>query len=260
MKRNVSVPIYQLLFVVSFLFSAGMIGCKKSEQAKVEEATEVIDPATAATISGKIKFSGKAPKRKTIKVSADAYCTTQHAKGIKSEEVVVNSNKTLKNVLVYIKKGLEGKKFAPPSEVAVLDQHGCWYKPHVIGVMVNQPIKILNSDDTLHNIHSMPKINQGFNFAQPVKGMKSTKSFSKEELVIPLKCDVHPWMNGYIGVLSHPYFAVTGDQGSFTIKNLPPGEYQIEAWHEKYGVKSQTIQVGAKESKTINFTFKPGST
>jgi len=249
-----------LMFAATLMFTLSFTACGgKSEEAKMEVKGEVVDPATAGSISGSIKFSGKAPKRKMIKVSADQFCNAQHAKGIKSEEVVVNSNKTLKNVLVYIKTGLEGRQFSLPKEPATLIQEGCWYSPHVIGVMVNQPIKIQNNDDTLHNIHSMPKTNRGFNFAQPIKGMKSTKSFSKAELVIPVKCDVHPWMGGYIGVLSHPYFAVTGNKGSFSIKNLPPGDYVIEAWHEKYGVMSKKVTVAAKAAKKVNFTYKPGA-
>lgn len=249
-------------FVIAagLLFFYGLNGCKKSEKAKVEESTTMVDATTAATIAGKIKFSGAASKAKMIQVTSDAYCTKQHAGGqIASEEVVVNSNKTLKNVLVYVKKGLEGKKFATIKEAAVINQHGCWYEPHVLAVMVNQPVKILNSDETLHNIHSMPKVNSGFNFAQPAKGMETTKTFDKEEMMIPIKCDVHSWMGGYIGVLSHPYFAVTGEDGSFALKNLPPGEYQIEAWHEKFGVQSQTVKVAEKESKTVEFTFKAGA-
>lgn len=250
-----------LSLVVSMSFLAGFIGCKKSEQAKTtEEVAEIVNPETAATVSGKIKFVGVVPKVKMIQVTADAYCTKQHTKGsIPSEEVVVNKDKTLSNVLVYVKKGLEGRKFPTPKEPAVLDQSGCWYKPHIIAVMVNQPILVRNSDETLHNIHSMPKINQGFNFGQPVKGMESTKYFTQEEFAIPIKCDVHPWMGGYLSVLAHPYFFVTGDDGSFELGNLPPGEYEIEAWQEKLGTQSQIVKVGEKESKTVEFTFKSGN-
>lgn len=246
----------------SALFFTNCVGCKKSEQAKVtEEVTEIVNTETAATISGKVSFSGAIPKTKTIQVTADAYCTKQHAKGsIPSDEIVVNKNKTLSNVLVYVKKGLEGRKFPTPKEPAVLDQNGCWYKPHVIAVMTNQPILVRNSDETLHNIHSMPKVNTGFNFGQPVKGMESTKYLAQEEFAIPIKCDVHPWMGGYVSVLTHPYFFVTGEDGSFTLSNLPPGEYEIEAWQEKLGVQNQTLKVGEKESKTIEFTFKSSGT
>ena len=253
----------RIAVIVMSLSVVGFVGCKKSEEtqtSKTEGTFETVNPAVAATISGKIKFEGTAPKPKMIAVSADNYCSKQHDKAqIASEEVVVNSNKTLKNVLVYIKKGLEGKKFAPIKEPVVLNQHGCWYEPHVIGVMVNQPLLVRNDDDTLHNIHAMPKINSGFNFAQPAKGMESTKTFDKEEVGIPIKCDVHSWMGGYIGVLAHPYFAITGQDGSFSLKNLPPGEYEVQAWHEKYGVQTQTVKVGEKESKTVDFTFKPAS-
>lgn len=248
---------YLSLFTLYSLLFTNFIGCKKSEEGKVEKDVFIVDSATAATISGKINFSGTAPKAAMISVSGDAYCSKQHTKAsIASEELVVNPNKTLKNVLIYVKRGLEGKKFPVPQEPAVLDQHGCWYTPHVLALMVNQQLVVRNSDETLHNINARPKTNQGFNFAQPSKGMETKKSFTKEELGIPVKCDVHPWMGGYISVLPHPYFAVTGKDGSFTIKNLPPGEYEIEAWHEKLGTKSLSVKVAEKESKTVNFEFK----
>ena len=250
------------LFAFS-IFSLGLLGCGKSEKSESKAGSQPVETVradVAATVSGKVKFSGAAPKAKMISVTSDAYCSKQHDKSqIRSEDVVVNPNNTLSNVLVFVKKGLEGRTFAAPKEPAVLNQHGCWYEPHVIGVMVSQPLVVRNSDDTLHNIHAMPKINSGFNFAQPTKGMESSKTFDKEEIMIPVKCDVHSWMGGYIGVLLHPYFAVTGKDGSFSLKNLPPGQYEIEAWHEKFGVQTQSVTVAAKESKKMDFTFKPGS-
>ena len=261
MKLPLPFAIRHLLFAVCVL-SLGLAACGKSEngETKASRPVETVSVDVAANISGKIKFAGTAPKVKVISVTSDAYCSKQHDKAqIKGEEVVVNPNKTLSNVLVYVKKGLEGRSFAAPKESAVLNQRGCWYEPHVIAVMVAQPLIVRNSDDTLHNIHAVPKINQGFNFAQPTKGMESTKIFDKEEVMIPVKCDVHSWMGGYIGVISNPYFMVTGKDGSFSLKNLPPGQYEIEAWHEKFGVQTQSVTVAAKESKTLNFTFKPGS-
>jgi len=133
---------------------------------------------------------------------------------------------------------------------------GCMYTPHIVGAMTNQKIKVRNSDGVLHNVNARPASNPGFNIGQPVKGMESERSFASAEVMIPVKCDVHPWMSGFIGIQDHPYFAVTGDDGSFTLPNLPPGDYEIEAWHEKFGTAVQKVTVGAKESKAVEFTFK----
>jgi hypothetical protein len=138
----------------------------------------------------------------------------------------------------------------------VLDQDGCIYKPHVLGVMTGQNIRIKNSDPTNHNIHPLPKVNQEWNESQPPKGEEKLKSFAREEVMIPVKCNVHPWMRSYIGVVSHPFFAVTGDDGTFTIKGLPPGTYTLETWHEKFGPQDMQVTVGPKESKTVDFTYK----
>lgn len=215
-----------------------------------------VDPATAGTINGTIKFTGTAPKAQKISMSADAYCMKQHAGTVSSEEVVVNPNKTLKNVYVYVKSGLGDIKFPPAAQPAVLDQKGCMYTPHVLGVQANQEIIVRNSDGVLHNVNARPTKNQGFNFGQPVQGMESKKSFTNPEVMIPIKCDVHPWMSSYIGVQTHPYFSVSGEDGSFSLKNLPPGTYEVEAWHEKFGTQTQTVTIGASETKPIEFTFK----
>jgi hypothetical protein len=140
----------------------------------------------------------------------------------------------------------------------VLNQQGCHYTPHVFGVQVGQPLDILNSDDTLHNVHAAAQVNQEFNLGQPFKGMKTTRTFDKPEVMIPFKCDVHTWMNAFVGVLAHPYFAVSADGGKFSLKTLPPGTYEIEAWHEKLGTQTQTVTVGEKETKEITFTFMAG--
>ncbi len=219
-------------------------------------AQNPVDPNTAGSISGTVKFAGTAPKAQKISMGADAYCKTQHATDVVSEEVVVNPNKTLKYVYVYVKSGLGTTKFPAPTEPVVFDQKGCLYTPHVAAVQVGQPLKIRNSDGVLHNVNVRPTKNQGFNMGQPVQGMESDKTFTTPEVMIPVKCDVHPWMHAWIGVQDHPYASVTSDDGSFSLKNLPPGEYEIEAWHEKYGTATQKVTVGAKESKTIEFTFK----
>ena len=209
-----------------------------------------------ATITGKIKFEGKAPKRRPISMKADKQCDAMHkGQPVLSEDIVIGEDGGLQWVFVYVKEGVKGN-YKPPKEPVVLDQRGCWYYPHVFGIMVGQKLEILNSDPLLHNIHATPKKNRPFNFGQPIKGMKNSVKFKNVEVMVPFKCDVHPWMSAYAGVLDHPFFAVTNEKGEFTIKDLPPGTYTIEAWHERLGTQTQTVTVGAGETKTIEFTFQ----
>jgi hypothetical protein len=138
----------------------------------------------------------------------------------------------------------------------VLDQKGCRYTPHVLGVQVGQPLEVLNSDPTLHNVHALPTANREFNTGQPLAGMKHTHRFSTREVMVPFKCDVHPWMRAFIGVLDHPYFGVTTADGTFRLEGLPPGTYTVEAWHETLGMQTQSVTIGAKESRDVAFSFK----
>ena len=224
------------------------------------------DPATAATIKGKVSFTGDAPKMPPVNFDVDPVCSRIHADAkVPKEEIVVNGNGTLKNVLVYAKstsKALQGMKFEAPTTPVLLDQNGCMYKPHVFGVMTDQPITVRSSDETSHNIHCQPKKNTGFNFVQPKQGMEDSKRFTVEEVSPPirLECNVHPWMNGFCAVFTHPFFAVTGDDGTYALSGLRPGEYEIVAWQESPnldGPKTQTVTVGPKETKTLDFAFKP---
>jgi hypothetical protein len=159
-------------------------------------------------------------------------------------------------VFIYVKKGLEGKKFPTPTQKVSIDQQGCTYHPHVFGMMAKQPLEIINSDNTLHNIHALPKSSSPFNLAQPKQGTRMTKTFDKSEVMVKIKCDVHGWMAAYVGVLDHPFYAVSDDKGGFTIKDLPAGSYEIEAWHEKYGAQTMKVTVGAADVKTADFTFE----
>lgn len=218
-------------------------------------AASTVDPATAATITGTIKLEGEAPKPELIKMNADPVCMRE-GKGQTTEFIVAGEGGALQNVFVYVKDGLGNRTFQAPTQAVVLDQKGCHYRPHVFGVMVGQPLQIVNSDPTLHNVHAMPKANQEFNTGQPMQGMKFDHTFTAKEVMVPFKCDVHGWMNAYAGVLDHPFFAVTDASGKFELKGLPPGDYTIEAWHEKLGPQEQKITVGAKESKEANFAFK----
>lgn len=211
--------------------------------------------ADAATLGGTVKFEGAAPKMGNIQMSADPYCASQHPTPQPEEDAVVGPAGELANVIVWVKNAPAGG--APPTTAAVLDQKGCHYVPHVSAVQVGQPIEIKNSDNTLHNVHAQPAINSQFNVGQPVQGMVSTKKFDKVEMKpFRIKCDVHGWMKSYIVVLPHSYHSVSQMNGTFSIPNLPPGNYTIVAWHEKYGEQEQQVTVGPNEQKQIAFTFK----
>lgn len=208
----------------------------------------------SAVIKGSVKFEGTAPAAEKVKMSADPVCQQQHTTAVMTEDVVVNSNSTLKNAFVYVKEGAKDGSAAAP---VTLDQHGCWYTPHVFGILVDQPLEIVNSDPTLHNVNAKPTINPPFNVAQPSnKSPKVTKKFSKPELGIVFKCNVHPWMKAYGNVMENPFFAVTGEDGSFTISGLPAGTYTLSAWHEKYGTQTQSVTVGDGQTQSVDFTFK----
>jgi plastocyanin len=154
-----------------------------------------------------------------------------------------------------VKSGLGDYYFDTPTTPVVLDQKGCRYTPHVFGVRTGQPVLIVNSDPTMHNVHAMGSVNQEFNFAQAFQGLKNTKTFTAQEVMVPFRCNVHSWMSAYGGVLNHPYFAVTANGGTYELKNLPAGTYTIEAWHEKFGTRTETVTIGVKESKSVSFTF-----
>jgi len=218
-------------------------------------APATIDTANAGTVTGKVTFAGTPPAPTPIKLTSDPYCQKANP-GLATETEVVGKDGAVQNVFIYVKDGLGNQTFTAPSEPVTLDQKGCHYTPHVLGIQVGQPLQIINSDDTLHNIHGLPKANKEFNQGQPIQGMKMTHTFSTKEVMIPFKCDVHGWMNAWIGVLDHPFYAVTTADGTFSLKGLPPGTYTIEAWHEKLGTQTQTITVGAKETKDVAFTFK----
>ena len=217
--------------------------------------TNPVNPETAGTVAGRIVFEGTAPERTPIKMSSDPNCKPAGGTAL-NESVIVGDGGTLENVFVYVKDGLGNLVFPVPTTPVVLDQNGCHYVPHVFGVQVGQPVEIRNSDATLHNIHAIPKGNREFNTGQPIQGMKTTHVFTVKEVLLPFKCDVHNWMNAYVGVVDHPFFSVTGGDGMFRLAGVPPGTYTIEAVHEKLGAQTQTVTIGEKETKDIAFTFK----
>ena len=212
-------------------------------------------PTGTASVSGVIHFTGQAPANPKIDMSQEAACKGKYTTPPTDPQYVVSGGK-LGNVFVYVKSGLpNGATYPAPSTPAEIDQTGCLYHPRVFGVMTNQDIVIKNNDAVLHNIKAVPATNRGFNISQPSAGMTSTRKFASPEVMVPLECNVHGWMHAWVGVLPHPFFATADSTGSFSIKNLPPGTYTIEAWHEKLGTQQQTVTVGAGEAKTQDFTF-----
>jgi plastocyanin len=211
-----------------------------------------VDPATAGRVTGKISFQGTPPAPQSKKNASDSACPEY----IVSQDVVVSPDGGLQNVFVYVKDGLGNLKFPVPSTSVVLGQERCEYAPHVLGIQVGQTLDIVNGDETLHNIHAVPVSNGEFNKPQQFKGFRNTHVFNTAEVMVPFKCDVHKWMSAYVGVLDHPFFAVSGKDGSFTLDGLPPGTYTIEAVHEKYGRQTQRVTLAPKASQDVSFTFK----
>ena len=225
--------------------------------ASTETSTATQEPTGSATVSGTIAFTGTAPAPQQLNV--DRECQELRDEPAMSQGVVVNDNGTLRWVFVYVKEGLGDKQFAVSDEPVVIDQEGCMYEPHVMGVQAGQTLKILNSDPLLHNIHAMPEKNRPFNFGMPTAGQERDQSFRVPEVMVRIKCDVHPWMQAWTGVTEHPFHDVSGDDGSFSIENLPAGDYVIEAWHEEFGTQTQNVSVGDGESVTLDFTFGQGT-
>lgn len=251
--------------LVVFIGLLAVFGCGGGDTAAPESAggegaqppaqmTEV-DPATAGSVSGKILFEGEPPKPQRLNMGADEECKAMHSEPIMSETVVVGEGGALANALVWVKTGLEGKKFAPSSDKVMLDQIGCIYKPHVTAVQVGQTLSVSNSDPTLHNVHPLPRVNAEWNKSQAAGAGAIEETFAKQELMIPIKCNIHPWMRSYISVIDHPFFAVTGADGSFEIKGLPAGAYTIEAVHERLGNQETKVTVAEGGTETIELRF-----
>ena len=210
----------------------------------------------ASSITGTVTFDGKAPNLKPLAMDADPACAKKHSAPVANEMLVLGNGNAMGNILVWVSKGLPaGKTYPVPKNPVVLDQVGCQYKPHVMGIMVGQQYKILNSDGVLHNVHALPKINKQFNRAMPATVKEASASFDKEEAVFQIKCDVHPWMSAYVGAFNHPFFSVTSTDGKYTISGLDPGTYEITAWHERLGTKTSSVTVAANDKKTQDFKF-----
>ena len=240
---------------IALLATAATVACVggSSAPAPPSSSSAAVDPATAGTITGRVVVEGTPPKAQTIRVDGDKTCATLVPGAERQTETwVVGEGGGLANVFVYVKTGLEGRSFPVPTEPVVLDQQNCWYTPRVVGVRVGQSFQVLNSDPLLHNVRAQAEVNQAFNQGQPVQGVRYSHTFSTDEVMVPIKCDVHAWMNAWVGVMNHPYFAVTGPSGAFELPNLPPGTYTVEAWHEAGGTTTGTVTVPASGAATLS--------
>jgi len=259
MMKNTRLAILLLLALAGWL---GLAACNKKESTSESQpastpaatpapAATPIDQATVGSISGSVKFDGAAPKPSKIDMSQDPAC-----KGTNEAETLVADKGGLANVFVYVKDGLGNRTFDVPKDPVVLDQSGCRYHPHVLGVMAGQNVQIKNDDPTTHNIHPTPKDNREWNESQPPSSPALEKNFAREEIMLPVKCNQHPWMKMYVNVVKSPFFAVTDKSGKYEIKGLPPGDYTIAFVHEKLGEQDQKVTVAAKDTKTVDQSFK----
>ncbi len=206
------------------------------------------------TIRGIASYRNGDPDTR-IRMDAEPLCASQHSEPPYTETIVVNPDGHLANVFVYVKEGISASKFTLPDEVPILEQTGCVFKPHVLGVMTGQKLLIRNVDPLLHNVHALPKRNKQFNLGQPFQGMGTERTFTKPEIMVRFKCDIHPWMSAYVGVVDHPFFAVSDQRGQFTISSLPPGDYLLEAWHETLGTQTRRVTLKAEEGVEVSFNF-----
>ena len=219
-----------------------------------EEPAATLSRAPSAIVKGVVRFEGTPPRRRKVDLGAEKYCREKRTDVLRDESVLVNDEGTLRNVFVWVKKGVKGK-FPVPAEPVVINQLLCQYVPHVLGVQAGQKLLIRNSDPLMHNIHAVSKRGQDFNYAQIREGMESEEVFRRPEVMVELKCDVHGWMGAYVGVVKHPFFGVTGDGGTFELGKLPPGSYTIEAWHEVYGTQTKTVTLAEGQTAELRFTF-----
>jgi len=214
-----------------------------------------VDPLTAGSISGTIRYIGKRPARKSIDMSNDPACVDAHHGKAFEESMVVSPSGALANAFIYVKEGLEGKRFEPPSTPVVIDQNGCWFRPRIIGIQTGQVFEVTNSDPVTHNIHPMAQINREWNHSQGAGDPPMGRKFLKPEVMIRVKCNIHSWMHAFIGVVDNPYFAVSKEDGRYSIGNLPPGTYTLGFWQEALGTQERQVTVAPHSNTQVNLAF-----
>jgi len=256
-RRTVNVKI--LAMVVQMALFAG--GCKdkpnafapSDDEPAANAARRPVDPKTAGSVTGVVKLEGVPRRPRNISMASVPNCAKMHSSPVKTQDVVPGENGTLQNVVVYLRGDFAEYSFEIP-QAATLDQNGCLYVPHVVALMKGQHLRVTNSDETTHNVNATPRVNGAWNQSQPA-GAVVDEVFGHAEIGIPVKCNIHPWMKSYIAVFANPYFQVTGQDGSFKIENVPPGNYHLTAWHEVYGAKDQDVTVSASQQASETITF-----
>jgi plastocyanin len=216
------------------------------------------DASSGSSVVGRVKFQGTLPQPAKLSMNADPSCAKLHPGPAMSQDFMAGSDNALGNVIVFISDGLGSRTFDVPTQEVSFEQKGCEYAPHVVALRANQKLKMINSDTTTHNVHPIPANNREWNKAEPA-GSTMEESFPREEIAIPVKCNVHPWMRGYVVVLNTSHYAVTGNEGTFVLPNLPPGKYTVTAWQEDFGSMTQDVTITGNETKTADFTFKAKS-
>jgi hypothetical protein len=242
-------------FAAILLAACSATAPAKKQTAAAAPAYFKVDPATAGAIQGHVTFHGKIPPHKKVDMSEDPQCAGLHKTAVIDDAIAAARDGSLANVFVYVKQGLEGKKFAPPSQPAVIDQKGCWFIPRVLGIETGQTLNVINSDPVTHNIHPRPHANREWNQSQDPGAPPLVRHFQAPEAMIRVKCNIHSWMHSWIGAVDNPYYAVTGVDGKFDLSNLPPGNYTIEAWQEELGTQQQQVSVKPQGKSAIQFTF-----
>jgi plastocyanin len=258
--RSQGAPVPRAKFVRLFcvtlsLLLAATIGCQESDRPAPKRAVTPLDPASVGTIVGEVQFQGPVPEQRVLDLTGFPDCAARHQGPVYAGDALVKDGK-LQNVLVFVKQGLDDRVFAVPTDPVVINQEGCVFVPRVAGAQVDQAVRFLNSDPLAHNIHATPQNSPAWNFILGMKGAARSVTVRRPENVVELKCDIHPWMKAFLGVFDHPYFTVTGSDGHFELRNVPAGQYVIEAWHERFGTQTVNVTLAPKETKVVSFVFQ----
>ena len=249
-------PVFCILTRGICLFLLTLSACNNQSTPKPPRIPTPLDLSTVGTVLGQVHFVGTVPAQTTLQLGGWSACAAQYPDGLpEATDVLVHDGK-LQNAVVYIKKGLGDRIFAVPTETLTSDQKGCVFLPRIMAVRADQPLQFLNSDPTAHNVHGLPQHAPPWNFSLGMKGTSRTISIDTPENIIPIKCDIHGWMRAYVGVFDHPYFAITDAKGSFALPDVPPGDYVIEAWHERFGTQEQRVTLEEQGHQELTFTFR----